>query len=112
MFLHYRPGPGDVVIDVGAGRGGETFALAHMVGPGGSVLSIEAAPDTFRRLKQLCRLNEWKQVEAIHAAVSDKRGTLTISDGAESVAANVFEAGTSEVPAVTLDDLCLERGIA
>jgi len=112
MFLHYRPGAGDIVVDVGAGHGGETFALANMVGPNGSVLSIEAAPDTFRRLEQLCRLNDWKQVEAIHAAASDKPGVVTISDGPEWVAANVFESGVTEVPAVTLDDLCLERGIA
>jgi FkbM family methyltransferase len=111
IFLHYRPGAGDVVVDVGAGHGGETFALANMVGPAGSVLSIEAAPDTFRRLEQLCRLNHWKQVEAIHAAVSDKPGVVTISDGPEWIAANVFEPGVTEVRAVTLDDLCLERGI-
>ena len=72
MFSYYRPGPGDVVVDVGAGHGGETFALANMVGPDGSVLAIEAAPDTYRRLEQLCRLNGWKQVETIQAAVSDK----------------------------------------
>ena len=81
MFLHYRPGAGDIVVDVGAGHGGETFALANMVGPEGSVLSIEAAPDTFRRLEQLCRLNDWKQVEAIHAAASDKPRVVTILTG-------------------------------
>lgn len=111
MFSYYRPAAGDVVIDVGAGHGGETFALAKMVGPDGSVLAIEAAPGTYRRLEHLRQLNGWKHVETLHAAVSDEPGIVTISDGPDWVAANIFESGVTAVPAVTLDDLCRERGI-
>jgi len=111
LFRHYRPQHGDTVVDVGSGHGGETFGLAHMVGPEGRVLSVEAAPDTFGRLEQLCRLNGWTQVEPIQAAIADKPGSLRMSVGDSWVVANVFEGGGVEVPAMTLDDLCAERGI-
>ncbi len=111
LFRYYRPGNGDIVIDVGAGHGGETFALADMVGPSGRVLAIEAAPETYQRLAALCRLNNWKHVEPIQAAVAAEPGTVTISDGTPWVATNIFEPGQTEVPAVTVDDLCRDRGI-
>ena len=111
MFLHYRPGAGDVVVDVGAGHGGETFALANMVGPGGSSALDRSGA------RHLSAAGAAVSAQRLEAGRTDscgrvgQSGTLTISDGPEWVAVNVFEPGTTEVPAVTLDDLCLERGI-
>lgn len=111
LFRHYQPKPGDTVVDVGAGHGGETFALASMVGRGGRVLSIEAAPDTYARLNELCAINDWPHVETIQVALSDKPGTLRMSSSDSWVVANIFEDGDVQVPATTLDNLCEERGI-
>ncbi|HPZ48931.1 MAG TPA: FkbM family methyltransferase [Propionibacteriaceae bacterium] len=80
LWRPYRPRPGDVVLDIGAGNGGETFYLAEMVGAAGRVIAIEAAPGPYAALQELVELNGWPQVEALHVAVSDKAGTLRIED--------------------------------
>lgn len=111
LWRPYRPRPGDVVLDIGAGNGGETFYLAEMVGAAGRVIGIEAAPGPYAALQELVELNGWPQVEALHVAVADKAGTLRIEDVDHWVAGSVFSDGGVSVPAVTLDDLCAERGI-
>lgn len=112
LWRHYRPGPGDTVVDIGAGHGGETYYLAGFVGREGRVLSIEAAPAPFRRLEELAGLNDWPQVELVQVAVSDRPGTLRITDeGDDWVAGNVYSDHGTEVEAKTFDDLCAERGI-
>ena len=111
LFRHYRPNAGDVVVDVGAGDGGETFALARLVGSSGQVWSFEAAPTTFARLKALCQLNGWKHVHPIEAAVTDRPGTVMISDNESWETNNIYEPGEIAVRGITLDDACRERGI-
>lgn len=112
LWRHYRPRPGDTVFDIGAGHGGETYYLAGLVGPVGRVVSIEAAPAPFRRLEELVSLNNWPQVELVQMAVSDRPGTLMITDeGDDWVAGNVYSDHGSVVRATTVDELCAERGI-
>ena len=111
LWRHYRPQPGDVVVDVGAGHGGETFFLAPMVGPTGRVVAIEAGPRPYQRLVELLAVNDWPQVEAVQAAITDHAGVVTMADTDSWVTANVFESGSVEVPALTLDELCEQRGI-
>lgn len=113
LFSRYRPGPGDVVFDVGAGDGGETFYLARMVGRSGRVISIEAAPSPFRRLTDLVSRNDWPQVTLLNVALASAPGTLSISDNPEGwVAGNIFESdGSVEVRAESFDDLCERLGI-
>lgn len=113
LWRHYRPGPGDTVLDIGAGNGGEVFSLAPMVGKSGRIIAIEAAPGPFADLTRLCAHNDFTQVECVQAAVSDDAGTLMIADDGDWIAGNVY-AGTDggiEVPAVTIDELCASRGI-
>lgn len=113
LFRRYRPRSGDVVFDIGAGDGGETFYLASMVGSSGRVVSIEAAPSPFRRLQDLVSRNAWSQVTPLNVALASEPGTLSISDDPEQwVAGNIFEAeGSVEVQAETFDDLCERLGI-
>lgn len=113
LFRRYRPREGDVVFDVGAGDGGETFYLAGMVGRSGRVVSIEAAPSPFRRLHDLATRNRWSQVTLLNVALASQPGRLTISDDPETwVAGNIFESdGAVEVVAETFDDLCERLGI-
>ena len=48
IFFHtYTPGPGDVVVDVGAGVGTEVLSLSERVGARGRVVAIEASPSAF-----------------------------------------------------------------
>lgn len=113
LFRRYRPKVGDVVFDVGAGDGGETFYLAEMVGSGGHVVAVEAAPSPFRRLDELVRLNRWSQVTPMNIALTSSPGTVSISDDPEGwVAGNIFESeGSVDVQARTFDDVCATLGI-
>src|SRR5205823_1391670 len=54
---HYRPQEGDVVVDVGAGRGEDTLTFSRGVGKTGRVIAIEAHPLSFLVLKNFCKLN-------------------------------------------------------
>ena len=49
-FEHYQPKPGDVILDVGAGRGEDVLAFSREVGGTGRVLAIEAHPVSYRIL--------------------------------------------------------------
>ncbi len=54
LFLYeYTPRAGDVVFDVGAGIGAEALLFSRLVGASGRVVSLEAHPDTYRRLVDL-----------------------------------------------------------
>ena len=71
LWRRYRPRPGDVVLDIGAGNGGETLYLASLVGPTGRVLAIEAA-----------RLMETRKINALLVVDAQRRvgGALNVHD--------------------------------
>jgi FkbM family methyltransferase len=100
---------GDLVLDVGAGRGEDTCVLSAAVGPSGTVVAIEAHPETFTILEDFVRLNELPNVHLEHCAVSDRSGTCLISEEAEELwqcASLKFAGGAGRpVPAKRIDDL-------
>ena len=51
---HYGPQEGDVIVDVGAGRGEDTTAFSRAVGKTGRVIAIEADPLSFAILEKFC----------------------------------------------------------
>jgi FkbM family methyltransferase len=112
---HYRPRAGDVVIDVGAGRGEDTAAFSRAVGESGRVIAIEAHPATFAVLKAFCRLNRLRNVTPLHLALADQPGTVRIADSESSWMENAIEPsqGSSGTPvkAATLDDLYEQEGL-
>ncbi|MGD9622062.1 MAG: FkbM family methyltransferase [Mycolicibacterium sp.] len=81
VFLRdYTVGPGDVILDIGAGIGTETLPFSGMVGDSGKVVAVEAHPATFDMLERACRLNDLRNVELVHAAVMDSDEPVMISD--------------------------------
>ncbi len=103
---HYLPQPGDVVIDVGAGKGTLTAALAHFVGPKGTVLAVEAHPRQFRCLEAVCEYNRLEQVVLEQCAATDQETELVIEDGGNPDENAVSTSGPGfRVPGRTLDDL-------
>jgi FkbM family methyltransferase len=65
---------GDHVVDIGASIGIYTKFLARLVGPAGRVWSFEPIHETYEfLLNNIARLG-LKNVEVIHAAVSDREG--------------------------------------
>lgn len=72
--------PGDTFVDIGANVGYDTLLGATAVGDRGSVIAIEAAAGTMSLLESNLSLNPElsRRVRAVHAAVSDRRGTLAL----------------------------------
>jgi FkbM family methyltransferase len=116
-FHVYRPKAGDVIVDIGAGDGLDSYVFSQEVGPDGRVLAVEAHPATFVLLEQMIRLNELGNVTAVQAAAMDKPGTITmVEEGAHRDTYSIFGSGgatapTVDVPGATLDDLCREHGL-
>ena len=61
--------PGMTVLDIGANIGIYTEFLAKLVGPSGHVVAFEPEQRNVERLRDAAR--KYKQVEVVHAAVSD-----------------------------------------
>jgi FkbM family methyltransferase len=107
IFLpEYSIRPGDVVLDVGAGIGTEALPFSRMVGDSGRVIAVEAHPTTYAKLERVCRANNLRNVEAIHAAVMDSEGTVKITDlQAESYLENKIGSEGVPVAAITIPAL-------
>ena len=113
-FGQYQPKPGDVILDVGAGRGEDVLAFSRETGGMGRVLAMEAHPVSYRLLAQFCHLNALSNVTPIHAAIMDSPGTVMIDDEDLWEANTVSSASTGNgisVGATTLDQICKEQGV-
>jgi FkbM family methyltransferase len=110
---HYQPKEGDVIVDIGAGRGEDTLAFSRGVGNSGRVLAIEAHPPSFALLKRFCSLNGIANVTALHLALMDKPGTVRIkeSESIWSENAIAYDESGVEVPADTLENVSREQGL-
>lgn len=113
FFQEYAPGPGDVVVDVGAGTGTELNLFSEAVGPAGHVYAIEADPQTFQWLRRRRDLNQLLNVTLIHAAVVDRSGAevLISSAGPHETHRLVSNGPGHRVSATTLDEQVAEHGI-
>jgi FkbM family methyltransferase len=69
--------PGMTVYDIGANRGQMALMLAHLVGPGGLVVSFEPVAEVYAGLVQNVELNSLRQVRTRNAAVAEIDGELT-----------------------------------
>lgn len=70
-------GPGDTFVDVGSFWGLYAVAVAKRVGPTGKVIAIEPDPNSFERIRRHVMLNGIeKRVTLLHAAASDRDGTV------------------------------------
>jgi len=102
----FEPGPGDIIVDVGAGVGEETLTLSRAVGERGKVVCIEAHPRTFRCLEKLVQYNRLTNVILVHAAVTEPGCSfISIEDGDEYLANRVGAFGVT-VAATTIDQIC------
>lgn len=107
-----RPGPGDTIIDVGAGIGEDAVVFSKLVGPTGRVVAIEAHPATFACLKETIARSGLENVLAVQCAIADREGMLSMSDDNEHLANSMLKSGGGiDVPAKTLDALLAELGI-
>jgi FkbM family methyltransferase len=94
---------GDVLVDCGANVGLLTLVGASAVGPAGTVHSAEAHPRIFRFLAENVALNGFENVRLVHAAVGEKEGSITFSDGLDDGNHVVLSGGELQVPMRRLD---------
>lgn len=110
---HYRPQEGDVIVDVGAGRGEDTLTFSRAVGETGRVIAIEAHPLSFEILKNFCRLNRLSNVTLLQLALMDKPGTVRIAESESSWMENAIdyreESSGIPVRATTLNNVCQQQ---
>lgn len=95
---------GDIVIDVGANIGSLTLAAAAMVGPSGTVYSIEAHPQTYKYLFGNLSLNQAHNVMALNVACGKEDRTVHFSDQKSDDQNCVADIGLT-VPMKRLDSL-------
>lgn len=107
--------PGSMCVDVGANIGLYTLLLAHAVGPRGSVLALEPAPDTYRRLRD--HVKGFPQIEVRPEAASDVKATARLNlwtngSGIAALDNHGWDdaSGTVDVPTVRLDDVVPNDG--
>ncbi len=79
--LERRLRPGSLFVDVGSNFGYYSLLAAKLVGAAGDVVAIEASPSIFQRLCSNIERNGLTNVRCVNAAVSDRRGALTIYAG-------------------------------
>lgn len=111
--VFYTPGPGDVVVDVGAGIGEDIVIFSRQVGEKGRVIAIEAHPEIFAMLESTVRESGLRNVVAIQRAISDREGSLTIGNSSQHLANSVVAGNTEGLPvrAQSLDSLAEELGL-
>lgn len=104
--------PGMTVLDIGANIGVYTAFLAKLVGPSGRVIAFEPEERNVARLRTLTQ--RYKQVEVVHAAVSDRSGVLKLYVADDLNVdhrsyAPVETRPSIEVRCVALDDFVAQR---
>ncbi|MDX2149512.1 MAG: FkbM family methyltransferase [Bryobacteraceae bacterium] len=77
-FHVYKPQPGDVIVDIGAGRGEDVYAFSRSVGAQGIVWAMEPHPVSFGVLERLCRWNGLANVRALRIACTTEPAELQI----------------------------------
>jgi len=95
---------GGRIVDLGSHIG--TFALA-VAATGRQVVAVEASPRNFALLSASRRENRFDNLTLVHAAVSDKPGSLRFfANGPFGyVTQGESQAGSVNVPAIVVDDL-------
>lgn len=107
-FRHYQPRTGDIIADIGAGRGEDVLVFSRAVGLTGRVIAIEAHPATAAILKSFVARNKLSNVEVYQLAAAENAGTRFISDasGEHWQCASIVMSTTGEpTPAGRLDDI-------
>ena len=67
------------------------------------VIAFEPSPDVFPRLAKNVEISGLNNVRIVNAALGEKAGVLSFSEGRMSVNCRVSESGGLKVPCVTLD---------
>jgi FkbM family methyltransferase len=115
---------GTIAVDLGANFGMYTKALSDLVGPTGTVVSVEPVPQTFDVLSRNIRSLGMSNVSCVNVAISDSDGEVVMelpnydTGGINLYQASVVGAADDRiidkkhvrVPALRLDTLVARKG--
>lgn len=111
----YKPQPGDVIVDIGAGRGEDVFAFSPAVGSTGQVWALEPHPTSFAALEHLCRLNRLANVVPLNFACTAEPADLQIETlpvwESNFVRTGAPTSSSHPVRGVPFDDIAVKHGI-
>jgi len=114
-FHVYKPSAGDVIVDIGAGRGEDVFAFSRAVGESGKVWAIEPHPVSFAVLSKFCDLNRLSNVTCLQYACVDEPAMLQIETmpvwESNYVRGGTASATSFAVEGVRFDELTARLGI-
>ena len=106
-YFLYRPKPGDVIVDIGAGKGEDAYCFSNNVSATGKVIAIEAHPGTYACLARFCQLNKLMNVTTVNLAICAAETELTIDDPEHDNASTIVGAtGAFAVRGAALDTIC------
>ena len=112
---YYLPAKGNTIIDIGAGLGEECCIYASLVGPTGTVYSIEANPLVYKALQQAIALNAFRNIKLFNVAINSSREKVMIDDSPDSYLSsslnNLNKGNVYEVDGFPLEDFCHTNGI-
>lgn len=118
-FLRARLGPGDTFIDVGANSGWFTAFGAHLVGPTGRVVGVEASAEIARRLQDNLDRNDFRHARVVIAAATAEPCMVEVVPGpvGNTGLTRIERAGTAtaaavQVPGYTLPSMLTDEEIA
>jgi FkbM family methyltransferase len=114
-FHVYKPCVGEVIVDIGEGRGEDVFAFSRAVGPDGQVYAVEPHPFSFAALEKFNERNRLTNVTTINRACVNVSANLEI-ETLPVWESNYVRSGPASptsfaVKGVRFDDLCSERKI-
>ena len=101
--------PGDVVLDLGANIGYYTLLCAKLVGQAGKVFAFEPDPDNFAILERNVELNEYENVVAVQAAVSNSSGTASLHLASENKGDHRLYGSQDDRPTIEVETLRLDE---
>lgn len=109
-FISSRLGPGMTFIDIGAHVGYHALRAAKAVGDSGSVIAVEASPQTYALLCANAVRNGCLNIFSINAAAGRASGitdlTLSLDNTGGNRAYELDElAPASRIPCIALDDI-------
>jgi FkbM family methyltransferase len=113
VFLQeYRPREGDAIVEIGAGVGWEIGLWSRLVGPSGTVVAVEADPDTFEWLERRCQLNGLDNVVRLQVAIADRPGVVQMEGDGPWEGRRIAAADTgTRVEAITFGELLARTGL-
>lgn len=103
---------GEDAVDIGTNHGVTGVLFARWVGPDGHVIGFDGRPANVSAARKNAGLNRTPNFEVVHAAVGARPGKIRFLDQSNgSIAPDVSDAPSIEVPLVRLDDALKGRQV-